>query len=189
MQRFRQTIGTHLSPEQADVLALALALAQDEGASISLTDIRGLGIGTTLQAKQVAEHLVRQQLLDAVSDTQFQVPQALRQRFVQMTEQVTDQVGTKSPIKSGPSRDQVGAKWGLSAEQAELMRKMDAEHSIAMLMSWVARSNRSKFREVVLSPLLKLGLLEMTVPDKPSSSKQRYRLTPEGKARLEEEGQ
>ena len=80
MQRFRQTIGTNLTPEQADVLALALEQAEDT--RISLTDIRGLGIATTQQAKQIAEHLVRQQLLDAVSDTQFQVREALRLRFV-----------------------------------------------------------------------------------------------------------
>lgn len=186
MQRFRQTIGTNLTPEQADVLALALE--QAEGTRISLTDIRGLGIATTQRAKQIAEHLVRQQLLDAVSDTQFQVRQALRLRFVRTNEQATEQVGTESLNKSGPSRDQVGTKLGLSTEQVELMRKMGAEHDIATLMAWVGRSNRSKFRDVVLSPLLTLGLVEMTIPDKPNSSKQRYRLTPAGKSQLEEDG-
>lgn len=179
MQRFRQTIGTDLTPKQADVLALALG--QDEGRRINLTDIRGLGIATTQQAKQIAEHLVRQQLLDAVSNTQFQVREALRLRFVRTAEQV----GTESLNKSGPSGEQVGTKSGPSSEQVELMRKMDDEHDIATLMSWVGRSNRSKFRDVVLNPLLTLGLVEMTIPDKPTSSQQRYRLTPEGKARLE----
>jgi len=185
MQRFRQTIGTTLTPEQADVLALALE--QAEGTRISLTDIRGLGIATTQRAKQIAEHLVRQQLLDAVSDTQFQVRDALRLRFVQTNEQATEPVGTESLNKSGPSRDQVGTKLGLSTEQVELMRKMGAEHDVATLMAWVGRSNRSKFRDVVLSPLLTLGLVEMTIPDKPNSSKQRYRLTPAGKSLLEED--
>ena len=186
MQRFRQTIGTNLTPEQADVLALALEQAEDT--RISLTDIRGLGIATTQQAKQIAEHLVRQQLLDAVSDTQFQVREALRLRFVRTNEQATEQVGTESLNKSGPSRDQVGTKLGLSTEQVELMRKMGAEHDIATLMAWVGRSNRSKFRDVVLRPLLTLGLVELTIPDKPNSSKQRYRLTPAGKSQLEEDG-
>lgn len=186
MQRFRQTIGTNLTPEQADVLALALE--QGEGVRISLTDIRGLGVATTQLAKQIAEHLVRQQLLDAVSDTQFQVREALRLRFVQTNEQATEQVGTESLNKSGPCRDQVGTKLGPSTEQVELMRKMGAEHDIATLMAWVERSNRSKFRDVVLSPLLTLGLVEMTIPDKPRSSKQRYRLTPAGKSQLEKDG-
>lgn len=190
MKRLRQTIGVSLTQEQADVLALALE--QVDGQRISLTDMRGLGIGTTQQARRIAEHLVRQQLLEPLSDTQYRVMQALRLRFAQ----VTEQDGTESLNKSGPSQDQVGTKsglsrdqigtgLGLSIEQRELMARMDAEHDIATLMSWVGRSNRSKFRDVVLSPLLTLGLVEMTIPDKPNSSKQRYRLTLAGKAQPE----
>ncbi len=63
---------------------------------------------------------------------------------------------------------------------------MSAEHDIPTLMTWAGRSNRSKFREAVLTPLLVLGLLEMTIPDKPNSSKQRYRLTEQGKALRDE---
>lgn len=33
------------------------------------------------------------------------------------------------------------------------------------------------FRKVYLAPALELGLLEMTLPDKPNSRNQRYRLT------------
>ncbi|OYW93409.1 MAG: transcriptional regulator [Pseudomonadales bacterium 32-61-5] len=53
-------------------------------------------------------------------------------------------------------------------------------------MAWVGRSNRSKFREAVLAPLLTLELVAMTIPDKPNSSKQRYRLTEQGRAMREE---
>lgn len=48
-------------------------------------------------------------------------------------------------------------------------------------MDFVGRSNRSKFREQVLAPLLTLGVVEMTIPDKPNSSKQRYRLSTAGR--------
>ena len=65
---------------------------------------------------------------------------------------------------------------------------MSDEHEIAALMEWVGRSNRSKFREVVLAPLLALNLVEMTIPDKPNSSKQRYRLTQQGKTLRDEMG-
>lgn len=183
MLRFRQTLGTHLTSEQADALALALSLP--EGEPLTLTSIRSLGISTTQQARAVADHLVRQQLLDQLSDTQFQAREAIRQRFAQEAQaQATDLAGTKS----GLSGDQVGTKLGLSAEQHTVLAQMTDEHDVATLMQWVGRSNRSKFREVVLTPLLALDLVEMTVPDKPNSSKQRYRLTAQGKALRDEVG-
>ena len=37
------------------------------------------------------------------------------------------------------------------------------------------------FREAYLIPALNTGLIEMTLPNKPRSSKQRYRLTAKGK--------
>jgi ATP-dependent DNA helicase RecG len=48
-------------------------------------------------------------------------------------------------------------------------------------MKLAGRTGRTKFRNQVLRPLLDAGLIEMTIPDKPTSSKQRYRLTGEGK--------
>ncbi len=49
------------------------------------------------------------------------------------------------------------------------------------LMHLVRRSNRTKFRDQVLKPLIAAGWLEMTVPDKPRSRKQKYRLTADGR--------
>lgn len=181
MRRFRETLGANLTPEQADALALALSLP--EGEYLTLTMIRSLGVSTTQQARGVADHLVRQQLLDPLSETQFRAREAIRQRFVQEAQApATDQVGTKP----GPSGDQVGTKLGLSAEQRTVLVQMADEHDIATLMQWVGRSNRSKFRETVLAPMLAMELVVMTIPDKPNSSKQRYRLTEQGQALRDE---
>jgi ATP-dependent DNA helicase RecG len=90
---------------------------------------------------------------------------------VRPAKQATQQVGTKS----GPSRDQV--------QVLEIARE---SRSMPELMELCRRSNRTKFREQVVRPLLEAGLLEMTIPDKPRSSKQRYQTTPAGEKLLEE---
>jgi ATP-dependent DNA helicase RecG len=41
------------------------------------------------------------------------------------------------------------------------------------------------FRDNYQQVAVRLGLIEMTIPDKPHSSKQRYRITPLGKKMLE----
>ena len=55
-----------------------------------------------------------------------------------------------------------------------------------MLVS--GRSNRTKFRDQVLKPLMEAGWIEMTIPDKPTSRLQKYRLTDKGRALLKELG-
>ena len=56
-------------------------------------------------------------------------------------------------------------------------------------MASVSRKDRTKFRNQVLNPLLQGGWLEMTVPDKQTSSKQKYRLTDKGQQLLAELGE
>ena len=79
------------------------------------------------------------------------------------------------------AKDQVGTKLGLSGDQVEILRNCLTDKAIGELMLVVGRSNRTKFRDQVLNPLLEAGLIEMTIPDKPRSSKQKYRLTEKGR--------
>ena len=66
----------------------------------------------------------------------------------------------------------------------QILRKCEAESPIGDLMNIAERADRTKFRNQVLSPLLADGLLEMTIPDKPRSSKQAYRITQKGRKLL-----
>ena len=79
---------------------------------------------------------------------------------------------------------QVGTKSGLSRDQVELIRKCENEKTAGELMQAIGRINRSKIRDNVLRPLMRAGLLEMTIPDKPRSRHQRYRLTDAGQTLL-----
>jgi ATP-dependent DNA helicase RecG len=63
----------------------------------------------------------------------------------------------------------------------QILRQTQIEQSIGTPMAAIGRTNRTKFRDQVLNPLLDSGLIEMTIPDKPTSSKQRYRITEKGR--------
>jgi len=83
-------------------------------------------------------------------------------------------------------RDQVGTKSGLSQNQMNVICNLMEDKGITDLMLVLRRSSRTKFRDQVLNPLIKAGLIEMTIPDKPRSSLQKYRLTAKGRALLTE---
>jgi len=81
----------------------------------------------------------------------------------------------------GLSKDQVGTKLGLSQDQVRILHSCLEERRITGLMAVLKRSNRTKFRDQILNPLIEMGLIEMTIPDKPKSSRQKYRLTDKGR--------
>jgi ATP-dependent DNA helicase RecG len=91
---------------------------------------------------------------------------------------------TVQPGVEAHSTGPVGTKLALSRHQVEILMKCLEDQPLTVLMTIVGRSDRTKFRNGVLTPLLADGLLELTIPDKPRSSKQRYRLTEAGRAHL-----
>jgi len=45
-------------------------------------------------------------------------------------------------------------------------------------MAAVGRKDRTKFRAQFIQPLLDLGLIKITIPDKPNSRLQKYKIVP-----------
>ncbi|MBM3436082.1 MAG: transcriptional regulator, partial [Bacteroidetes bacterium] len=80
--------------------------------------------------------------------------------------------------------EQVGTKLALSRHQVDILRKCLIETGIVELMAIAGRTDRTKFRHQVINPLIEARLLEMTIPNKPTSSKQKYRLTDKGKRHM-----
>jgi predicted HTH transcriptional regulator len=93
-------------------------------------------------------------------------------------ESVSKASGQVSPE---PTEDQVGTKSGPSRDQVEILRYCMEDRSIADLMAIAGRTNRTKYRDQVLNPLIQMGLIEMAIPGKPTSSRQKYRLTQKGR--------
>lgn len=177
MQRFRETVGVNLTREQADVLALALD--RTDGRRVSLTDIRGLGINTTQQSKQIADYLVQQQLLQPVGEALFEVRDALRERFAQATEPTTPQDTPQVAPQVTPQ---------VTPQVLALLQKVSGDMTRQELTDALGLKDRKHFADAYLQPALEAGLLEMTIPDKPQSSKQRYRLTGPGRAAIGQGG-
>lgn len=74
-------------------------------------------------------------------------------------------------------------------EQVEVLIKLmnGQEYSGIEMMELVRIKHRPTFLYNYLQPAIELGLVELTIPDKPNSSKQKYKLTPKGKHRKAEQ--
>lgn len=62
----------------------------------------------------------------------------------------------------------------------ELVRVLDRDRSRVQILQGLGLRNRSNLVVNYLRPALDAGLIEMTIPDKPTSGRQRYRLTAMG---------
>ena len=62
--------------------------------------------------------------------------------------------------------------------QDEIDRKIiefcNKERNIFEIMEYIGYKNRTRFRRDYIKPLVKKGLLKMTIPDKPTSRNQKY---------------
>lgn len=122
----------------------------------------------------------------------------------QIDEQAADAAGPPEPdaVQEGISRsredDQQGVQVGVQAgvqvgvqgrlctrEAAMLHACIQAEVPSKALQTAAGYAGRTRSFEQQLGYLLAEGLLAMTVPDKPTSPTQRYRLTDKGRAALE----
>ena len=54
------------------------------------------------------------------------------------------------------------------------------------MLAFMSLTDRTKFRRKYIHPLLEAGILEQTIPNKPKSQNQKYRLTAKGMALKEE---
>lgn len=83
-----------------------------------------------------------------------------------------------------PSPSQACPKSVPSLSQVGTLRNCLNEKDINDLMLVAGKTNKTRFRNQEIKPLLEAGWLEMTIPDKPTSSRQKYRITEAGKKLL-----
>ncbi len=104
----------------------------------------------------------------------------------------TAQVGMKKGASRGQlhahdtdATPQVPHMYGTSTAHVALLKAAMKPQTREALQEIAAIRHRQHFYLEYLHPLLEAGLLELTIPDKPRSPKQRYRTTAAGRAVLE----
>lgn len=65
----------------------------------------------------------------------------------------------------------------INTQQIKILKNCKTENTLLELMKILKRSNRTRFRNDILTPLIICNFFEQTVPQKPKSPKQKYRLT------------
>jgi len=76
----------------------------------------------------------------------------------------------------------------VTPQVGELLAVIQGEMGREALQSALGLSDRKSFRARYLKPALTDGLIEMTIPDKPNSRLQKYRLTDKGREWLAQHG-
>ena len=71
----------------------------------------------------------------------------------------------------------LGTKKGLRQDHLKILKNCNNESSAIELMEILNRTNKSKFKNAIINPLIENGFFELTNPDKPKSPTQKYRLT------------
>ena len=95
-----------------------------------------------------------------------------------MLRMMQDSVTTSAPQVSPQVTPQVG----------ELLAAIQGEMGREKLQAALRLSDRKSFRERYLKPAMAHGLIEMSIPNKPNSRLQKYRLTDKGRQWLAQNG-
>ncbi|MCD4750826.1 MAG: hypothetical protein K8R59_15745 [Thermoanaerobaculales bacterium] len=103
----------------------------------------------------------------------------------QVTVQVTGEVtGVATGEVTGEQTQQVTPQ--VTPQVKKMVLVLRGEKSRGELLDSLGLKDRMHFSDKYLQPALEDGWIEMTIPEKPRSSKQKYRLTAKGKMLMEE---
>lgn len=185
MRRFQSSLGVRLTAEQADVLALAAGKGTITLIDAGMVTNANLGV-----AHKALSYLSHQQLLQPLDEDTFTLAAPIRARL----EQIGSSAPRPEPDQRGEeaidpaSTRQVPDKYPANALQVgKILHQQGVALSRAELQQALGLADREHFSKEYLQPAMESGLVAMTIPDKPRSSKQRYRLTELGITVLEQQ--
>ena len=192
----REPVEVRISPEELAVLSFP-----GPDRSIRMADLRrGKAVSRRYRNRRIGEFLKELDLTEGRATGIPKILRAMRANGSPAPKFETDEERASflirlpvhpqaKPIEAGQVTGEVGTKSALSRHQVEILSLAQTEKAMLELMKITGRTDRTKFRNQVLNPLLGEGLLEMTIPDKPNSRLQKYQLTENGRAWLAAHGE
>ena len=183
-------LGVSLSEQEAAVFAYLTRKGQ-----IDLADVKGLTGLAGSAALGLVPRLTAQAFLAPAAEGghMYTLADHLRQRFMPLSADTAEQPRGTTPVSAPPNAteqvtaqvtpgvtEQVPALVQLSPVQWLIVEQTDTPRTLQELLDVTGYKQRPYFKAHHLEPLLAGGVLRMTVPDKPTSSKQQYVLTEVG---------
>ncbi|MHB8951021.1 MAG: Fic family protein [Rhodoferax sp.] len=91
-------------------------------------------------------------------------------------------------VKRRPTAPIEGATPQVTPQVLRLLQGMGGDVTRAEMMAALHLKDRRHFSRDYIAPALEMALIEMSIPDKPNSRLQKYRLTDKGREVLNKEG-
>ncbi len=87
-------------------------------------------------------------------------------------------IGTTSDLDEHCTKKGLSFNYAeISSDQVKILKQCRAESSADELMKILKRTHKTRFKNDILNQLLEYDFFERTIPEKPKSPKQKYRLT------------
>ncbi len=177
-RRFHTVTGIDLTIEQSRLLSLAC-----EEKYLKTTDA-AMAIGGRLHiARQALQEMVSMDLLRKHSDNVYALTESIRSRIddSNFTDPNTEDLGHTTDIDAEVDSNIPNINPGITPGMLAMIRLLKDEKNRKELMLDLGLKHLGSFRNNYLKPSLSLGIVEMTIPEKPHSTKQKYRLTTSGR--------
>ncbi len=203
----REPVEIRVSPEDLVVLSFP-----GPDRSIRMSDLRnGRGVSRRYRNRRIGEFLKELELTEGRSTGIRKILNAMERNGSPRPEFDTDddrsyflvrlpvhtralQSEPPTPEVTGEGAGEITGKDGVhdtgevtgevAGEVERLLHALTSPMTRSEIQMALKLRSQANFRDRYLQPALETGLIEMTIPDKPRSSKQRYRLTDRGKRSL-----
>lgn len=164
--KFQETIGVHLSEDEAAVFAYACKQLKP----INLSEIKGVLNKSATACTAIIDQLVNQVLLTKTGENVFELAPVMKQRF---KTEAHDEAHDEAHVE-------------LNETELKILKSCKIAQSTPELLEILGYNSRTGNYKTAIANLLKSEYIEMTIPESPRSKAQKYILSEKGLSYLNE---